>query len=680
MDYESYNRVPPPSFSCIHWRIAEHLRARPDNEAVATSSRSLTYRDLGALALQLADQLIAARVQPKDFVAICLPKSVLPVLSIVATQIVGAAFVLLDPMAPTLRWETILESVDAKLVLCDAISAARLAKFTHKVLILGSPHLELATPVRPNEEDILSSWTRIPVSCQDVSHVLFTSGSTGKPKGILVLHHTICSSADGWAMQMDTGPFTRVFQFSSFAFDVSILDIVVTLMRGGCVCVPTEHERLNDLAGTMTRLRSNFLCITPTVAELLNPEVVPDLKDLILAGEPASQALVAKWQYKVRLHGGYGPAETSMSAMSRRLIDNNQHKVGSPISCAFTVIDPSRPTCLVPDGCVGELMIQGPLLAEGYISASDEENANWIFGHEDDRLPPYIPRMKAYRTGDLVRKCADGTFDFVGRKDTQVKIHGQRVELGEVETHLSLALPENMRGIVGYLRGNSQSLDSIAAFLWYMDRPSGDIRKNRPAELLSNLSADQQSVITSIESALKAALPSYMVPATHFILDGCPEQTVSGKIDRKRLVALGAAAPLEIRRLFLTSAPEAKYPMQELEMPSTAMELKMQQLWASILHLPPANIGKRSQFYGLGGDSVRAIQLVSEAHRSGIQMTVADLLAHGQLGDLAMTAKWEISGKQVIQGISPFSLLPSHMDKERLLLQAYDQIRPHFIA
>ena len=644
------------------------MEKHPHKEAVVYEERSFTYQEIGLISLQLAVKLRQAGLKPKTYIGICFPKSVLSVVSILAIQLLGAAFVPLDPAAPPARWQSVLEAVDAKVVLCPQEFGENLQDVVERTILLTNDDL-ITLQGLDESQSTLDAWKSFEsVSPSDASFVIFTSGSTGKPKGIAMQHDATCSTSDGYAKELGIGPASRVYHFSSLTFDMGVLDIFVTLMRGGCICIPTEDERWNALASSMTRLKANTVFLTPTVADILTPADVPYLEHLILAGEAVSQTLANRWQGVINFHGGYGPTETSVCAISDQVVNDKQHKVGIPTNCTFWVIDPNQPTHLVPDGCIGELLVQGPILAREYISAGEQANQNWVRDHRG--LPSGIPVEKAYRTGDLVRKCEDGTYDYIGRKDTQVKIRGQRIELGEIEVQLSLALPDEMRGFVQVLKGEMKSLDSLAAFVWYVDGPHAE-KQQQPVELFPALSSEQKLSINSIQSALKDRLPPYMIPSTFFLFEGCPEQTISGKVDRKLLLARGQLSTPEQRRLFSSHQTDEEL---ENEIPTTNMELRLRTLWAAVLGMPSEEvIGKQDHFFRLGGDSVSAIRLAADSDRSGIALTVAGIFENPRLVDMALAAASELTEGNstsfmmtaegnATQSIKPFSMLPPHLN------------------
>lgn len=645
--------VPAATEACTHWRVQEQCRIRPEAPAISGWDANLTYAALGNLASRLAVELQRLGVGHESIVPLYFNKSAWAVVAMVAVQIAGAAFLPLDTGAPLARNKGILGDAKATVVLCAP-------EFRQVLLDMGAE-----TVVEVDE----STLERLPcpagklkdtVQPANASYVVFTSGSTGKPKGIMVDHRAACSSAEAYGSAAGIGPGTKVFQFSSIVFDVGIFDNLVTLMCGGCICIPSDHDRLNDLAGAIESTGANFVFLTPTVADMLSPAAVPGLKTLVLGGEAVGQKTIDRWAGHVSMIGLYGPAETTaVSAVNLSLGRGGKStNIGRPLSSAYWAVEPGDPRRLVPTGCIGELLIQGPLLARGYVGIGEGDEASaaawldgvdWFSGGVGER---------AYLTGDLVRRNGDGTFDFVGRKDTQIKIRGQRVELGEIEAVMLAALPGHLTGIVELVESgpDNPGLDSLVAFIWAI---GGSNHKKQAVHLHDGPSDEEAELISSLHGSLGVSLPSYMIPAVYLCLQGTPEQTVSGKVSRRHLVSFAREIPTDQRLRFAPGEMQS-------EPPSTPMELALRDLWAEILKISPDQIGKQSNFLRLGGDSLTAIQLVTTARERGVRLTVGNIFRDPRLVGMGAAAT-AITRKEKKDpaglGETPFSMLQNkHVD------------------
>lgn len=624
------NVVPAAEETCTHWLFQAQVQSRPEEPAIHAWDADLTYSELEALASRLAFKLRQLGVGPEAVVPLCFAKSACAVVSLVAVQLAGAAFVLLDPAAPTARIKTILDDVHASVALTAP-------EFEPMMRSLGVHH---AVVVEPSALESLPTLAPSQTAASDVqptnaSFVIFTSGSTGKPKGIVLDHRAASTAIEAYGSAVGIGPGTRVFQFSSFVFDMGVYDILVTLARGGCICMPSEHDRVNNLAHAMDTMKANFVFLTPTVADLVAPASVPRVQTLVLGGEAIAEKTIDRWAQQSKVYGLYGPAETSMSALNLHLGKaGRSNNLGRPVSSAYWVVEPDDPHRLVPIGCVGELLVQGPMLARGhYIGVqSDGAQSGWI--DHADWLPGGNGGGRAYRTGDLVRRNEDGTFDYIGRKDTQVKINGQRVELGEVEARMLEHLPEHMTGLVDVIPASTEDgrRASLTAFLWVIGGGGdGSHSKHGTARLLPEPSGEEARLMASLHGFLGVSLPTYMVPMAYLCLQGVPEQTASGKVSRRHLIRLAQSVPAEQMARFTPGTMDS-------EAPTLPMELAIRDIWAQVLRVNPDQIGKHANFFRLGGDSITAIHFVTAARQQDIHLTVANVFQDPRLSMLATAA------------------------------------------
>lgn len=227
----------PAVDDCTHWQISRHIRSHPEAQAVASWDGDLTYIELGFYASRLAARLEALGVGPEVLVLLCFPKSTWAVVAMVAVQMAGGAFVPLDPNAPRKRIESILEDTKSTLALVAPSCEEVMSGLGQGVRTLVVNELTVRQFPLPSVRSLASS-----VMPDNASFVIFTSGSTGRPKGMVMQHNGICSTAAGYGAELHIGLGTRVFQFSTYTFDVGVWDVLITLMRGGCVCVPDRKS------------------------------------------------------------------------------------------------------------------------------------------------------------------------------------------------------------------------------------------------------------------------------------------------------------------------------------------------------------------------------------------------------------------------------------------------------
>lgn len=290
-DIERWNQNPPaPVRDCVHLEVERQARQSPESAAVCAWDGNLSYRELSAISNRLARRLITLGVGPEVIVPLCFEKSVWAIVAMLAVLKSGGACVPLNPEHPRNRHLAILEDVQAPLVVCSE-TYQDLCRELNKDVIIVSPTTIDALPSDDTDGDSPNTG----VGPENVAFAVFTSGSTGQPKGIIIEHQAMCTSVRDHGEAMRFGKHTRTIQFAAYTFDDSFSDIFTTLMYGGCICVPSEHDRLNDLAGSIVRMKANHACLTTTVASQLRPSDVPDLQTLVVGGESVTSRVLQQW-------------------------------------------------------------------------------------------------------------------------------------------------------------------------------------------------------------------------------------------------------------------------------------------------------------------------------------------------------------------------------------------------
>ncbi|KAG8168434.1 hypothetical protein KVR01_001183 [Diaporthe batatas] len=432
-----------PVEECLHDLIEAQARAAGDAEAIFSEAGSVTYNQLDEYSRNLAMFLHERDLGQKSMVPIALENSWLAVVAIIAVLRAGACYVPIDPSAPRERMAAILKQVDAKMMICSESVAARMESTWSQAS--GVEILELTALSLSNISASYKSRADIvlpKVSPSSLAYTYFTSGSTGVPKGVCMSHRASSTGNTAYARILSLTRRSRVLQFASLSFDVSCLEIFATLLSGGCICIPSAQDRLQDLHSAVRKLRCNVLVLTPTVAKLLQADFEKNpipIGKLCLTGEPLTASDVEFWAPRTSLVNGYGPTETCFCTFSRTLnTASSAGNIGYGSACNTWIVDDSG-TALAPLGTKGELFIQGPIVADGYLDDPEKTRASFI---ED---PVWLPqgwrssgaKFIAYKTGDLARYNPDGSIECFGRKDSQIKVRGMRVDLGEVEHAVS---------------------------------------------------------------------------------------------------------------------------------------------------------------------------------------------------------------------------------------------------
>ncbi|KAI1299540.1 peptide synthetase [Xylaria venustula] len=633
--------LPPALEACMHDFIRERAQENPQRIAIDSWDGHFTYEDVDSLSDLFAAKLLTLGITPGTIIPLCFEKSRWTTIAVLAIMKAGAVFALTDPNQPEGRLRTIVEQTGASVLITS--------KFQED---LGSHIAPNATRLTLTQQ--LLDEIKTPVELPRVSpstnlYIQFTSGSTGKPKGVIISHVNYTSGAIPRAEAVGYKAHSRVLDFASYAFDVCIDCMLCTLSTGGCLCIPSDADRINNLSGAIRSMNVNMAHMTPSVARVLEPDIIPSLEVLGLGGEAISAGDSAIWSKTTKVVNAYGPSECTVGCTINSDVGAESHKphisIGRGVGAATWIVEPTDHNQLVPVGAVGELLIEGPIVGPGYIGEAEKtatvfiSNPKWLLAGSPTR-PGREGRL--YKTGDLVRYDTDGTILFVGRADQQVKLRGQRIELAEIEYNMRDKLPPGTRIAIEVIKpGGSSGEPTLVAFI---AERAGLVSESD--SLLGSHSPQVQDALLNMNSLLSNDLPIYMIPAVYIPLQVMP-LLVSAKTDRKRLRELGSSLSWKD----IAGYAAAATPRRE---PSTAMEIKLAETWRKILGTD-VNLSAYDNFFAVGGDSLRAMRLVAEARTQDVSLTVADIFSNPVLSDMAVVAKAGV--KQDAVEIPAFSLL-----------------------
>jgi len=411
---QAWNVMPPTLNDCVHSKFASWVEAQPEAPAICGFDGKYTYAELSAATDRLAHHLVSLGVGPEVFVPTCFDKSSFAIIAMLSVLKAGGAAVPLDAKHPRPALQTRLEDASAMVVLTTAARAEKFDGLVSNVIVVDTAFLDQL----PAPSGLACTSVRPDNPC----FVIFTSGSTGRPKGVVLEHSAMVTSAEAHGSRLGFGPGSRVLQFASYTFDNSLEEMFTSLQRGACVCVPSEEQRVNDLPGAIAELNANFMDLTPTVAALLKPTDVPSIKSMGLGAEPLTKALIETWRPHVRVYGQYGPSEASINSAWRDFTNGGEAtNIGRAIGSVSWVINPDNRDRLMPIGCKGELLIEGPILSRGYLNDPEKTALAFIEDPEWARTAGPTGR-RFYCTGDLVQYTSEGEMIYMGRKDSQVKV------------------------------------------------------------------------------------------------------------------------------------------------------------------------------------------------------------------------------------------------------------------
>jgi amino acid adenylation domain-containing protein len=618
----------------IHQLIRLRGREQPERNAVHAWDGHLTHAQLDGLAARLAALLISHGVGPEDIVPLCFEKSIWAIVSMLAVLHAGAAFVHLNPNDPPRRHDEILRLTGATLIVTAASSKQKWLSHSLDLEVVGIS--AASTTTWPDQT--ADSENR---GCPDnAAYVIYTSGSSGRPKGVVVEHRAISTSCAYQGILLGMTESTRALQFAAYTFDACITEILGTLLHGGCVCVPSEAQRLDELEMTCDAMQIDWALMTPTVARILDPEAIPTLKTLVLGGEAVYDQDRIRWQGHARIIVAYGPTECSVICVAD-MGDQKTDKatIGRPIGCHAWVVNPADHHQLASSHEIGELLVEGPILARGYLGnielteAAFIDGPHWLQWTEDKS-------SRLYKTGDLVRYQEDGNLMYMGRKDDQVKIRGQRIELGEIEHCIREYLPELSETVVEAIK---PSHDPQTAVLAAFTRCGNSQVYRIPS--------------SDLHETLAKCLPESMIPALHLAVTKLP-LTSSGKTDRRRLRELGES--------FLATEHEYKSHNSRARVerppPNEALNVLKQSV-ARVLNLTTERVDFDASFIKLGGDSISAMQVVNFCRKAGYNIAVKDIMKDGEVlrkvvQMLTSSQSSALSANLEDQDDQPFSLSP----------------------
>src|SRR5579871_1022001 len=579
---------------CIHQLFETAARTYPNALALVVEDQQLTFQQLNTRANQLAHHLKTLGVGPDVPVGLCLERSPQLIIGLLGILKAGAAYVALDPALPEERLTWMLQDSGAKVLVTEQAFEAVGADHALRVCL----DRDAQALARQSQENPTPQ-----AQPQHLVYVIYTSGSTGRPKGVGVEHRQLLNYVRGVSERLGLKPGASYASVSTLAADLGNTMVFPSLCLGGCLHLLSSERGMDGarFEEYLSTHRIDCLKIVPShLGALLGDgarawERLPR-EVLVLGGEASSWELMERVKRaapSLRVFNHYGPTETTVGvltyAVGEARLDSLTVPIGRPLpNSRMYVLNAYQQ--LVPVGCVGELYIGGSGVTRGYLGRAELTQERFV---ED----PFVsqPGARMYRTGDLVRYLEDGSLEFIGRADNQVKLRGYRIELGEIESALRehasvreavVLAREDVAGdkrLVGYVVGQSASVS-----------------------------------VSELREHLSGRLPEYMVPSGWVLLERLP-LTPNGKVDRKAL-----------------PAPQAQSVEASYVGARTPIEEGLSEIFREVLRLD--QVGVHSSFFDLGGHSLLATQVISRirttfsvelALRALFEMpTIAGLAAH----------------------------------------------------
>ena len=579
------------------------------------SRRCWTYKSLDREANKIADLLIQHGTVPGDMIGICFDKCPEASFAILGILKAGCAFVAIDPNAPEARKHFILEDSTCTVLLCNRTELKTFGQVENLTVLalddkMKLPHLSSDGPQLPRE-----------LKPEDICYCLYTSGTTGQPKGCLITHDNAVQAllcfqrifAGRW------GDDSRWLQFASFHFDVSVLEQFWSWSVGICVTSAPRDLLFEDIPGAITALQITHLDLTPSLARLLRPEEVPSLCRgvFITGGEQLRQDVLDVWGDVGVLYNFYGPSEVTIGCTVHQQVPKSAKpsNIGQQFDNVGSFVLDLQTSRPVLRGGIGELCLCGPLVGKGYLNRPELTERKFEY------LPEFNVRI--YHTGDLVRLLHDGSFEFLGRSDDQVKLRGQRLEIGEIN-HVLLQSDGDLRDVATMvLRHPKQTNEHLVSFLSWSER---SIR----AENLTLLLDDKvRARVSNIRQISESELPGYMVP-TYLIPVSVMPLSANNKVELNSLKSLFASITAEDLQRLSTTTERALGP-------NHSSIKKIIGLLSRRFGVAIADIRPSSSLFELGMDSISVIVLVRDLKNAGFDAAQPSLvMRHSTVSGLAI--------------------------------------------
>ncbi|WGV25101.1 non-ribosomal peptide synthetase [Halotia branconii] len=564
--------------------FVEQVQKNPHNQAVFFESQSLTYQELNQKADQLADYLIHNyQIHPDTLIGISVERSLQMIIGVLGILKAGGAYLPIDPNYPPERIRFMLEDSGVSILLTqsfllDKLHLNNLDKPCHVI------YLDNASSIKTKvQRNIIPKITP-----DNLAYVIYTSGSTGRPKGVMIEHQAIVNLALAWAEKFQVKSESRLLQFGSFSFDLSIGEIATALSTGACLYLGNQDTLLpsQSLVNFLIQHKITHSFLSPSALSVLPKASFTDLQCITVGGEACTAELVSQCGIEQHLYNCYGPTESTVNAAIYLCQPNGKKPpIGQPISnLRIYILDANNQP--LPPGIPGELCIAGVGLARGYLNRPEITAEKFI------EIDLCGKTERIYRTGDLAKWCTDGNLEYLGRIDEQVKLRGFRIEIGEI-TSLLLQHPLVKEAVV--ILYNADSNHRLIAYI---------IEAGKSVNLA-----------VEVKEYLKNSLPNYMIPSQIMVLNRFP-LTANGKLDKKALPAPTTAA------------------YTDLEIPVTPTEELLASLWQGLLKI--TFVGRFDNFFELGGHSLLATQLVARIRDSfGVELSVRKVFEQSILSELA---------------------------------------------
>ncbi|KGO65084.1 AMP-dependent synthetase/ligase [Penicillium expansum] len=652
----------PTTVSLLHQFVEANALKLPEkiafefalgDTADSLQKKTWTYREFNECGNQIAHFLQARGAVPGGIVGICFDKCPEASMAILGIMKAGCAYLAIDPGAPISRKQFMLKDSGTNILLCNQSKMMELGGLTATdVQALDEPGM--LDGISTNDVSLSR-----PIQPDDTCYCLYTSGTTGTPKGCEITHDNAVQAMLAF-QRLFAGHWdeeSRWLQFASFHFDVSVLEQYWSWSVGICVTSCPRDLLFEDLTGTIQKLQITHIDLTPSLARLVHPDEVPSLCRgvFITGGEALKQEILDAWGKHGVIYNGYGPTEVTIGCtmLPRMSANDKASNIGPQFDNVGSYVFRPGTTTPVLRGSIGELCVSGPLVGKGYLNRAELTKERF------QELPEFGDRI--YRTGDLVRILHDGSFQFLGRIDDQVKLRGQRLEIGEINEVIKQATPELNEVATMVIKHPKQSKDQLVSFFTTVTAD----KKSRAVETGVQSSENDRVLLSKIKGACRTHLPGYMVP-THIIPMTRFPLSANNKADMKVLKSIYQELSLEdIQKLSSMSVGQPADSVQEQKIISILARF----IGSS------EKISSWSSIYELGLDSISVIAFSRSLREAGFSQAQPSIIMKyptvtGMASALQMFSSSSVSVETIQrnakQGIEAFAHKNSHAITEHI--------------
>ncbi|KAK3317543.1 hypothetical protein B0T19DRAFT_293542 [Cercophora scortea] len=607
-----------PAHSVIHGLIAKQAALQPGAQAVCSWDGAFTYRELEDTATRLAHHLVDLGVGPNSVVPVVMHKSRLAPVAMLAVLKSGAAFVPIDALDLGMI-QPIFERLNSRVAIASGNSARVLGNLFEKVVIVTE---DMMTMLPEGQGSLTSMATSADPAC-----ILFVPVSLHEARGVSFSHAALSAALLGQGPAAQITSLSRVMQLSSFNVDICISEIFTTLVHGGCVCVPSASERLQDFTGAVNRMQVNWTYMTPVLSRKVDPTLLPTLRVVCFRTRSLDVDTYTPWHKRVTVILAYGSHDVCPLGISFLEAHGTHHlrSIGRPFCGSLIIVNPDDHKKCMPIGAVGELVVEGPSLGCAY------PNRESMMGPMTPLAAGFGPlgrKVRSFRTGHRARYMEGGLMEFISSKRDDADPN-----MMDIEQSVRRCLGQGIDVLVDTLtfRGN-KDVDVLVAFI-----ELGDTIMDGEDDLadLSQTTKEQVSMAKQlVEMGLKNMLPSSKIPEIFIPVSHFPI-TASLKVNRRRLhkILHGVSREQLLELCSVSSSIDAKSHRLK-PLPLTQNEELMRRIWADVLGIDEATIGANDTFFGVGGNDILAAEVMIACRHEGISLPISELFRASTLTEV----------------------------------------------